>query len=192
MDRTVLSRWTATLAGGALLLLAWPAAAQDSTSYKITDSAVNAGGHPAGGIVLTSASYRVTLDAIGETVAGHLLSGASHGMEDGFVPGYRPPTEVQGLRLTDSQTLLWDAERSVGAYNLYRDLISNLAGFGYGLCQEGGITALTTTDSATPPPDGGYFYVVTAANRLDEEGPKGFSSTGGQRGNLSPCSLGEE
>ena len=46
-------------------LAAGPALAQTSASYRLDESTVNAGGAPADGQAVTSASYRVTLAAIG-------------------------------------------------------------------------------------------------------------------------------
>jgi len=166
-----------------VLLLVSPAAAQESASYKLTEQTFNAGGDPSHGVVLTSTSYAITLDAIGDSVAGRNLSSGSYQMEGGFVAAYPPPGEVQGVSFTDPITLSWDPERSVGDYNLYRDLMSNLSGLGFGVCEQQEIqdSATLVDDTHELETGEGYFYLVTAENRLDEEGSKGYSHGGSER-----------
>jgi hypothetical protein len=165
----------------AVVAVAGPAVAQESTSYKLHEHAFNAGGHPAGGTTPASASYRMTLDAIGEACLGPGSGSASYRMDASLAAAYPPPGEVRGLRFSDEQTLLWDPEESVGSYTLYRGLISDLAGREYGLCTQPGLTEETATDAGDPPLDDGYFFLVTARNRLAEEGTKGADSDDEQR-----------
>jgi hypothetical protein len=169
------------------LALALPATAQESHSFKLEEHVFNAGGHPAGGVTMSSASFRASLDAIGEGVAGGGLSGPSFHMSAGFVPAYPPPGEVLGLYFDDVDTLYWEGERSAGVYNLYRDLLSALAGLGYGNCYLQDLTVHRIDDPDLPPSGNGYFYLVTAENRLGEEGSKGADSTGAARPNPAPC-----
>jgi hypothetical protein len=183
--RTLLALLFACILG---LLLAPDATGQESASYRLEEHALNAGGRPADGVEATSASYRISLDAIGQGVVGRDLSSDSYGMEGGFVSAYPPPGEVTGLFLTDAVTLVWDPEPSAGHYNLYRDALTSLADLGYGRCKQQRLTATTTTDPAMPSPAGeGYFYLVTAANRLHEEGTKGWDSYLNERPNPTPC-----
>ena len=171
----------------AAVLLAFPALAQESASYKLSEHTFNAGGHPADGVVLTSMSYKITLDAIGDSVAGRNLASASYHMDGGFVVGYPPPGEVHGLLFANVERLEWTPERSVGDYNLYRALVSDLSGLGYGACEQQDIPGNTTTDPDPVPGGGGFFYLVTAENRLDEEGIKGSDSSGTERqGSVCP------
>jgi len=177
-----------TLAG--LLLLAAavvPAAAQQSASFNLEEGVLNAGGHPAGGVSPTSAGFRISLDALGDSVGGRALSSASFRMAGGFASFYPPPGEVLGLRFLDSDTLEWDGEPSAGSYALYRDVLTGLGGLGYGSCLTTGITGTTIDDAAVPAAADGYFYLVTVRNRLDEEGTKGFDTIGGERPNAAPC-----
>ena len=171
----------------ALLLAVTGALAQESPSYKLTEHTFNAGGHPSGGIVLTSASYKISLDAVGDSVVSRVLSSTSYHMDGGFISGYPPPGEVMGLNFTDVETLVWSPERSAGVYNFYRDLMSSLVSLGYGTCAQQDLIAATTTDN-DPVPDGdGYFYLVTVENRLGEEGTKGLDSSDTVReGNVCP------
>jgi len=175
----------------ALLLLALagaaPAWAQQSTSFQLRESAFNAGGRPAQGAIAQSTSFRVSLDAIGDSVAGPGLASASFSMDGGFVTPYPPPGEVNGLRFTDKVTLAWKPEKSTGVYNLYRGLVSTLPGLGYGGCQQQSLAAETATDAAVPTIGSSYFYLITAENLLAQEGTKGFNSAGVERANLSPC-----
>ena len=170
------------------LLLVCPAFAQESTSYKVKESVFNAGGDPSQGSVLSSASYRIRLDAVGDSVVQTGLQGPSFHLDGGFVSAYPPPAEIAGLRfLADKVTLRWDPEKSVGAYNLYRGPLTALAGGSTGSCLQATIAGEAATDQATPPLGDGYFYLTTARNRLDEEGTKGYRSSGVERPNPLPC-----
>ena len=161
--------------------------AQESASYKLDEHALNSGGNPVGGVVLSSANFRITLDSIGEGVARQGLSSASFNLDGGFVMRYPPPGEVHGLSFLDKQTLEWSPEKSAGGYNLYRDSMSGLSGLGYGTCHQQELPGATTTDGDTPSAGDGYFYLVTVENRLDEEGTKGFHSNDDPRqGNVCP------
>ena len=176
------------LALAGLLLLASPqTAAQESTSFKLNEHVLNSGGNPAGGAVPASASFLISLDSIGETVAITGLSSASWKVDAGFPSGYPPPGEVTGLRFIDVQTLVWDPEKSAGVYNLYRDLISSLAGLGYGTCVQLDLTSETTSDVDVTGLGDGYFYLPTVENTLGEEGIKGLDSLAAERLNLVPC-----
>ena len=167
-----------------LSLWAAPSAAQSSTSYKLTESVFNAGGNPSP--VLASASYAMTLDAVGDSVSGTNLASASYSSDAGFAAWFHPPGEVLDLRFTDSTHLAWDPEPSVGSYNLYRGLVSGLSG-GYGVCLSSGLTGESGVDASTPSAGQCFFYLVTAENRLAEEGTLGHTSSGVERANQGPC-----
>lgn len=158
-----------------------PGLAQQSTSFVLTEHVLNAGGAPVQGTALTSTSFRMTLAALGDGVVARGLTSASYGADISFVPAYAPPGEVMNLDFADATTLVWDAEPSVGHYNLYRDLASALPGLGYGACLDPLVVVETATDTAVPPDGAIYFYLVTAENRLLEEGTKGYSSAGAER-----------
>jgi hypothetical protein len=163
------------------------APAQTSPSFKLEEHVFNAGGHPESGQIMTSASFRITLDALGESVVGPGLSSPSYRMDGSFGSAYPPPGEVRNLRFTDDVTLEWDPETSVGVYNLYLDLLSGLSGLGYGQCEQYDLTTERAHLPDDPPNADGYFYLVTAENRLGEEGTKGADSSGGPRPNPDPC-----
>lgn len=158
-----------------------PAIAQQSASYSLPEHHFNAGGSPVQGTPLASASFRITLAAIGDGVTARGLTSASYLADVSFVPAYAPPGEVMNLDFVDATTLSWDSESSVGDYNLYRDLASALPGLGYGACLDPMVAIETASDPALPPPGAIYFYLVTAENRLGEEGTKGYSSNGLER-----------
>ena len=171
-----------------LLLLTGPAAAQSSASYSLEGPVLNAGGHPEAGAVLTSASFRISIDSLGEGVLGSGLSSASFSMDAGRLPAYQPPGEVLNLvLLADHQTLQWDAERSAGVYNLYRAALSALSGANGGSCEQQELAGTSTTDTGTPATGDGWFYLVTVKNRLGEEGTRGIRSSGAERPETSPC-----
>ena len=159
-----------------VLLLAFPVFAQESASYKLDDHTLNAGGKPADGVVLSSTTYKITFDAIGDAAVGADLSGTGYRMDGSFLPCFPPPGEVVGLRFTDAQTLTWQPEKSVGVYNLYRGLVNGLDGTLYGSCEKSNIDTNTTTDGDPVPEGDGHYYLVTAKNRLGEEGTLGQSS----------------
>jgi hypothetical protein len=170
-----------------LLVTAGLVAAQTSAGYKLEEHVLNAGGHPGEGAFLTSTGYRMTLDALGETVVGQGLSSASYRMSGGFGGGYPPPGEVLNLRFIDAQTLVWDPERSVGVYNLYSGTASSLPGLGYGLCEQPDLAGETATVPGGPPVSEIHFYLATAENRLGEEGTKGDDGSGAERPNPNAC-----
>ncbi len=159
-----------------------PAAAQQSASYELSEHVFNAGGHPRDGQVASSANYQVSLDSIGDAFMARGLSSAGYSMDVGFVPTYPPPGEVLGLRFpADDSTLAWDAEPSVGNYDLYRDLLSTLSGLGFGQCFQQDIVGTTASDADLPARGNGFFYLVTAENRIGEKGTKGNRSNGVER-----------
>ena len=150
---------------------------QQSASYILEEHTFNAGGHSEGGGILTSASFRISLTSLGDRAAAAGLSSASFQIDSGFTTGYPPPGEVQNLRLlADGETLQWNVEPSIGSYNVYRDLISNLTGLGYGSCEQEARTEEAAIDTDPVPLGEAYFYLVTAENRIAEEGTKGFDS----------------
>jgi len=156
--------------------------AQTSTSYRLDEHVFNSGGVPLGGTLVSSASYSLSLVAIGDAVGGSDgPSSVSYGVASGFTSGYPAPGEVQGVTFADSTTLTWDEEHSVGNYNLYRGLLSSISGLGYGLCEQQEIVGNSTTDPSPPPSGDGYFFLVTVQNRLDEEGTKGSASDASER-----------
>ena len=169
----------------AIMLPGVLALAQTSTNYQLTESVFNAGGNPTP--VLTSTSYSMTLDAVGDSVSGATLSSASYNTSTGFPAAYPPPGEVATVRFTDPTTLTWTPEGSTGTYNLYRGSVTDLPG-SYGACKvPANIVGETTTDTDIPSSGQCYFYLVTAENRLAEEGTKGYNSSGGEHPNPSPC-----
>jgi len=165
-----------------LIAPALPVAAQTSTSYRISDHAVNAGGLPTGGTTAASASFRVTFSSIGDSLVQPGLASASYQMDSSFASCYVPPGETTGLLFTDATTLAWDPEPSVGFYNLYRADLATLSGGGYGACLQPDVPGATTTDSQPLGSGAAFFYLVTAENRLGEEGIKGSDSVGMIRG----------
>ena len=167
--------------------LVWPALlmAQSSANYKIESGVINSGGNPSP--VLTSASYKVTLDAIGDAAAFMGMSSASYNSDGGFAPDYVPPGEVLNQRFTSKTVMTWNPAPSVGAYNVYRGLTTDLGTGSYGSCQQAGLTATSYTESSDPGSGQCWFYLVTAENRLDEEGTSGYASSGSQRPITGAC-----
>ena len=157
------------------------AVAQQSASYRMDEHVLNQGGRPADGTTASSASFRISLDSLGEGLVRGGLASASYRMDGSFGSAYPPPGEVIGLRFADQQTLVWDPEPSVGAYDVYRDALSAISGGAYGTCWQQDLPSESATDTDPIAPGGGFFYLVTATNRLDEPGTKGSDSAGAER-----------
>lgn len=169
-----------------LLVSATGAPAQTSATYELKESVLNAGGHPSQGAVLSSASYRIKLDSIGEGLLGSALGSASFHVDGGFTGAYPPPGEVRGDVFTSKTLLAWNPEKSAGVYNVYRNTIASLPGT-FGACLGGGVTVASYTDTTIPVAGTGYFYLITVENRLGEEGTKGTQTSGAQRTNSTAC-----
>jgi hypothetical protein len=170
-------------------IFVWPALlmAQSSANYKIESAVFNAGGNPAP--VLTSTNYKVTLDAIGDSVAATSLSSSSYNSGAGFVPDYPPPGEVHGDHfVTDKNTLTWLPDPSVGSYDVYKGTVPSFSP-SFGSCLTSGLTTeqCLLNPSDLPTPGQCFYYLITAKSTLAEEGTKGYLSSGTERGNPSPC-----
>ncbi len=158
-----------------------PASAQQSASFRLEEHVFNQGGRPDDGATASSASYRISLDSLGEAAVRRGLSSASFRMDASFVGAHPPPGEVRGVLFTDRTTLTWDPEPSVGVYDVYRDGLSALAGGGYGICWQEDLVGESAADPDAPAAGTGWFYLVTAENRLGEAGTKGRASDGAER-----------
>jgi hypothetical protein len=163
------------------VLFSTAVAAQQSSSYRLEEHVLNAGGRPQGGVVAASASFRISLDSIGEGLVGTALSGPSFKLDPGWLGAYRPVAEISGLRFTDGSTLAWDADPAAAIYSLYRGNAPVGSGAG-GNCEQPNLTLTTTIDADAPPSGAGFFYLVSARNLLDEESTRGYGSDGVERG----------
>ena len=161
--------------------------AQSSASYRLEEHVFNAGGRPAEAVVSSSPGFSLSLESIGEPLAGRAMAGGAYRLDGGYLAAYTPPGEVTGLEfLADHQTLTWSVEPSSTAYNVYAGAITDLPG-PYGVCAAAPVVGTSWSDPSTPPQATGIFYLVTGENRLTEEGTKGFASSGAQRPNPAPC-----
>jgi hypothetical protein len=170
-----------------MLLASAPALSQSSSSYQLESTAFNAGGNPNKGMVLTSATYRITLDAIGDGVVGGGLTSPSFQVDGSFAASYRPPGEVQGVQFKVKDTMRWQPEPSAGTYAVYRSALTTLPAGDTGSCFATDVVLPATPVPDLPAPGTGYFFLVTARNRLEEEGTKGYRSNGAERPNPAPC-----
>lgn len=161
-------------------LAAAPALAQSSANFRLEQSVFNAAGHPSQGVTLSSASYEISLDSLGEGLASLNLSSGSYRLDSGWTPGYRPPGLVQGLRFISKDTMEWNPASGADTYNLYRNKLVYLDD--YGPCFEQELTSTTATDLEPPTAQVAFYYLVTAENSLDEEGSKDSNSAGTTRG----------
>ncbi len=170
-----------------LLVAGSPALAQSSSSYQLTDTAVNNGGVPRDGTPLASTSFRITLDAIGGTSSAVSPASVNFVLDAGLVQSLRPAGEVGGLRFVDRTTLAWQAERSAGTYRVYRGLRSAVPG-SYGAClTPAGLTDEQLADADVPATGESFVYLVAARNRLDQEGSVGSTSSGTPVSTYAPC-----
>ncbi|HKQ98049.1 MAG TPA: hypothetical protein VJV75_09245 [Candidatus Polarisedimenticolia bacterium] len=171
----------------AVLAIPSPILAQSSPSHTLSEQVFNGGGRPAQAVISTSASFRISLDSIGEPIAAHTLAGASFRMDGGLAASFPPAGEIDGLLLlADRQTLVWSPEPASTTYNVYTGLLSSLPG-GFGACAVARVPGTSAVDATTPAPGTGLFYLVTGVNRLREEGTKGRASDGTARANPAPC-----
>ena len=159
------------------------AMAQSSADFEIKAQAFNQGGQPA---AVASADFEIRLGSMGSSLAALSLGSASFGVDSGFGLSFPPPGEVTGVLFADRETMDWTPERSTGAYNLYRSLLSSITP-GFGDCEQSNLPGETATDADLPAAGTGFFYLVTAENLLAEEGTKGFQSSSVERTNAAPC-----
>ncbi|MBP7147551.1 MAG: hypothetical protein KBD01_08395 [Acidobacteria bacterium] len=184
--RTVVKSASLVFAVSVALGLCGTAAGQSSASFKAQESELNAGGSPRDGSQPSSASFRISHDAIAGSPGLATLSSASYRAEGGFVVRYSPPGEVHTVRFEDATTLTWDHEPSSGEYNLYRGALGALP-FDPGACLQSGLAGPGYAEADVPLPGAGWSYLVTATNRLRQEGTKGQSSDGTPRPNPASC-----
>ncbi len=157
---------------------------QESPNYQNKEYVFNSGGNPAPEI--SSTNYKITLSSIGDGLFQAGISSSNYQIDSGFINSYPPPEEVLNLMFVSKTNFIWDPEKSVGTYNVYRGFITDLPS-SYGSCFAYNLTSTNYTDSSTPPAGQCYFYLVTAKNRLAEEGTMGRRSDGQKRQNTSPC-----
>jgi hypothetical protein len=174
----------------AIVLAAAPGAvAQVSESFRVSDGTFNSGGHadPAG--VMTSASFRVSLDAIGDGVSGlRSPGGASYRVHGGFVDAYSPPAEVVGVHWIDRVTAAWSPARSAGIYSIHSGSLEVLRGSGSPAdCLATGIAGTGAVVPQLPSAGTGRFYLVSARNHVGEEGSRGSDSNGVERPRGTDC-----
>jgi len=90
-----------------LALMPFAAWGQSSANFNISSSTFNSGGTPGNGS-LTSANYRVSVAAIGETLPAANLSSPSFSMAIGFVASnHSPPVVIFRNGFESADTLLW-------------------------------------------------------------------------------------
>jgi len=169
------------------LLCAAPILAQQSAGYQLTEHTFNQGGRPQDGLIATSTSFRITLDAIGESGGGAEPTSVSFGVAPGFASAFGPASEAFGLLFDDATTMSWEVEPQAVAYNVYRGETGSLSGLDNGGCLQSSGPGTGYTDPEEPAAAEGFFYLVAASNRLAEEGTLGFDSDGVERGNATPC-----
>ena len=131
-------------------------------------------------VALQSASYRAEIDTLGGSHVAPRLVGSLFSMDVTLAHAFPPPGEVRGVGFSDTETIFWSAERSVGSYRLYRGSAEFLP-FETGRCLYGALPVATATDELIPEEGGLYFYLVTARNLLEEEGRVGFDGAGDPR-----------
>jgi hypothetical protein len=163
-----------------------PVAAQESASYKLTETTINNGGNPGALGEPGSAHFLITLDAVGDAVVRTGAASASFRVDAGFVGRYGPPGEVTGARFVNKSALVWNPAPWAYRFEVYRGTIGSLPG-AFGACFAGDLAAPTANDASVPSPGQGHFYLVTARNTLREEGPKGYGSDGTEQANPVPC-----
>lgn len=175
------SRARAAAACVLLGALALPTLAQESPSFRVDRSALNAGGRPAQGATAASPSFRVSVDALGDAFASGSAAGPATRLDGGLLAGWRPPGEVRGLLFSAVTSLSWEPERSVGSYRVFRAALADAGGPAAPACLLQDLQGTTATDGGTPGADAGFFYLIVAVNRLGEAGTPGFAGDGTER-----------
>src|SRR5262245_41822605 len=182
-----------TVVGPAVLvavLSGTSAGAQQSASHRLEGSTFNQGGRPANGVHAQSASFRITLDAVGETVPGFAAASASFGLSGGLVGAYAPPSEVQAVGFSpdggSSTALVWAPNPTAVRFDVYRGPTGRLPGT-FGSCLASNLVGTVYSDPVVPGSQNAFFYLVTAENRLGEEGTKGTQSNGTVRTAAPAC-----
>lgn len=159
------------------------APAQSSASFDISDAVLNAGGHPGQGPTMTSVSYQLSTDAIGDLVSHGAASSTTYTSSAGFDGRYRPPGELGNLRFNAKVNLLWDYDVALGKSNLYRGSSAS----GAAACYQPGLPGNSFIESTSPESGAGWYYLVGAENTLGEEGPLGLGPGGAPRSPVVPC-----
>lgn len=152
-------------------LLFTPAFAQQSASFVVDQQSFNAGGRPLDGVTAGSASFRLSLDAIGSGPRPTVLTGSFFSGESGMVAPLAPPREVQGLLFDSVSAMHWLPDPRGLAYNVYRD----------GGCDDALVEGTSHAATGTPAAGQAWLYLVTSVNRLIEEGTRGLDSDGNER-----------
>ena len=153
-----------------------------SPSHVLEEYAFNSAGVPLASLSPESASHRLQLAAIGDDLAMLGLVADGFGLDAALTAAYRPPEEVQNLRLgAKKNRLFWDPSLAAGSYTLYRQSLKELTEPTVGDCNQPGIETPFTTDNDPVPVGGGFFYLVTVDSRLGERGPAGTTSDGTPR-----------
>jgi len=184
------TRGVLALAALAIFTSGVPARAQQSASFALEGNTFNEGGRPANGVVAQSASFQITLDAVGDAVPMFAASSASFGLSGGIVGAYAPPSEVQAVALGSgggsSTSLIWSPMPTAVRYDVYRGGTGTLPGT-FGSCLISDLANTAYNDTAAPASRTGFFYLVTGENRLGEEGTKGTQSNGTVRTAAPAC-----
>jgi hypothetical protein len=178
------------LALAILLAVAAPATplAQESAGYRLEEHVLNSGGRPLQGQVATSASYRLTLDSLGQALGGPgTAEGAGFRVTVGLPAAFRPAGEVEDLRFTSAQTMTWTPDPAIGDYVLYRGPAAGSPPALWGGCTQAGLIQPSTTDTDVPAVGTGFLYLVGARDRLRAPGPLGTTSAGATRTPSALC-----
>lgn len=164
-------------------LAALPAPGQQSASFRVSDSSINAGSVPLGGQALESAGFRVTLAAIGDATVEGTAASPSYFADPGFVQAYAPPQELSNLRFVSKTLLTWNRSETAIRFDVYRGRLTELRLGEAGNCHAPDLPTNESDEGSTAPaPNAGlWFYLVVGENRLGEQGSRGTRSDGTPR-----------
>jgi len=142
---------------------------------------------------------RLTFTALGGTLCQTDLRFDSAEINEGGIAAFTqnghlqvqgPPGEVRNMRVSLSApgsrtaALAWDADAGAASYNVYRGGQASLSDLG---CFASGVTGTSATDDGALPAPGRLFVYLVTARNCNGESTLGFSSSGTERANRSPC-----
>ena len=149
----------------------------ESASFRLTRSEFAS---IDGSTLLLSSSYRLSRSTLGDSIAELSLSGSSFTLATDWTATLPPALEVESLRFESTSRLIWQVERSLGTYRIYRGGPTTQSCIGQA-------AQTHFEDAALPSPSSAFYFLVTAVDAGGVEGSAGRSSSGSLRTPSGSC-----